>query len=139
MAGSTGGFAELFGAVVAEGPERVALACGARRWTYAELDAWTGRWAAWLRSRGLRAGDRVALLLPRSPEWVAAVVAAAKAGVVFVPVDPAYPPARREQMLADAGASLVLGTEPAPGVVDLRSADFAAELAAVAPARPWPV
>jgi pristinamycin I synthase-3/4 len=138
MTGNTGGFAELFGAVAAEGPERVALACGARRWTYAELDAWTDRWAAWLRSRGVRVGDRVALLLPRSPEWVAAVVATAKAGAVFVPVDPVHPAARREQMLADAGAVVVLGAEPAPGVVDLLSAEFAAE-AAAAPAGPWPV
>lgn len=50
----------------------------------------------------------MALVLPRSVELVVAVLAVTKAGGVFVPVDPAYPPPRQEFMLADAAPALVL-------------------------------
>ncbi len=50
----------------------------------------------------------MALALPRSAAAVVAQLAVAKAGGAFLPVDPDYPPQRREFMIRDAGAHLVL-------------------------------
>ncbi|WP_146057920.1 amino acid adenylation domain-containing protein, partial [Streptomyces sp. SM9] len=62
--------------------------------------------------RLVRAGagpeERVALLLPRSPDQVVSVLAVLKAGAAFVPVDPSYPADRTGYVLADCGARLLL-------------------------------
>ena len=50
----------------------------------------------------------MALVLPRSAESVVAQLAVAKAGGAFLPVDPAYPAERRDFMLRDAAAAVVL-------------------------------
>jgi acyl-CoA synthetase (AMP-forming)/AMP-acid ligase II len=68
-------------------PERVALVDGDRTRTYAQLDERTNRLANAFRDKGLRDGDRVALITDNRLECVEVMVAAAKAGLVFVPLD----------------------------------------------------
>ncbi|MGJ7874794.1 amino acid adenylation domain-containing protein [Streptomyces rochei] len=75
---------------------------------YAELNRRANRLARLLISRGVGPEDRVALLLPRSAEFVVAVLAVVKAGAAFVPVDPDYPAARIEHILGDADPVCVL-------------------------------
>ncbi|MGV2922148.1 amino acid adenylation domain-containing protein, partial [Streptomyces alfalfae] len=58
--------------------------------------------------RGVGPARVVALAVPRSAAAVVARLAVAKAGGAVLPVDPDYPPQRREFMLADAGAELIL-------------------------------
>jgi long-chain acyl-CoA synthetase len=65
----------------------VALICRERRWTYAELDRLTDRLAAALSARGLGSGDRLAFLLPNSPELVFTALACCKLGAVAVPLN----------------------------------------------------
>ncbi|NEA07150.1 AMP-binding protein, partial [Streptomyces sp. SID10692] len=60
-------------------------------------------------------GDRVAVMLPRTAEAVVALLAVAKAGAVYLPVDPDYPAERIAHMLADAAPALVLTTPETPG------------------------
>ncbi|WP_396915654.1 amino acid adenylation domain-containing protein [Mycolicibacterium sp.] len=87
---------------VARDPQAVALSCDGRSWTYRELDEASNRLAHLLTSRGAGPGERIALLLPRSAEAIAAILAVLKTGAAYLPIDPAHPDTRIEFMLADA-------------------------------------
>ncbi|MEU0251791.1 Pls/PosA family non-ribosomal peptide synthetase [Streptomyces sp. NPDC006184] len=89
-------------------PRAVALECGARRLTYAELDARANQLAHRLRRLGVGPDSRVALLLPRSVEMYAGLLGVCKAGAAFVPVDPAAPADRVAFIVGDAGVDAVL-------------------------------
>ncbi|WP_344335236.1 amino acid adenylation domain-containing protein, partial [Kitasatospora putterlickiae] len=103
---------ELFQAQVARTPDRTALRSGEDTLSYAELNRRANRLAHHLRSLGVGPESTVALLLPRSPEQVTAVLAVLKAGGAFLPVDPDYPAQRIRHMLADARPSLVVTLRP---------------------------
>lgn len=77
-------------------------------WTYAELDTVVGRVATSLRSAGVAHGDVVGVCLRRGPELVAAVYGAHRAGAAYLPIDPDTPPARANDMCADADVRVVL-------------------------------
>ncbi|MFH8369395.1 non-ribosomal peptide synthase/polyketide synthase [Streptomyces sp. NPDC018031] len=109
---------ELFRLQAARTPDAVALVDGDRQLTYAEVDRAANRLAHRLIGRGAGPEHVVAVALPRGAETVVAQLAVAKAGAAFLPVDPAYPPQRREFMVRDARALLVLD-DPA----DVRGAD----------------
>ena len=68
-------------------PQKVALVCGGRRFTYAELDAMSNRLANALVAGGVRRGDRVAVHLHNSIESVVGIFAALKAGGTFVVIN----------------------------------------------------
>jgi amino acid adenylation domain-containing protein len=90
-------------AVVAEGPT------GDLVLTYGELGGRAAALAARLAARGVGAGDRVGLIADPSLFTVAAILACFERGAAYVPVDPATPPARRAEILEDAGVAAVLG------------------------------
>ncbi|MEV4643213.1 amino acid adenylation domain-containing protein, partial [Actinoplanes sp. NPDC049548] len=120
----SGTLPELFAAQVARTPSAVAVA---GRFSYAELDEVSKRVAHELAARGVGRGDLVAVLMHRSADIVPVLLGVVKAGAAFVPVDPAYPAARVEFMLADAGVKLVVTEEvlaaPARTGVQLPSID----------------
>ncbi|MEV0615123.1 amino acid adenylation domain-containing protein [Nonomuraea sp. NPDC050404] len=89
-------------------PEAIAVIAGGERISYGELNRRANRLAHWLIARSAGPEERVALVLPRSAELVVAILAVLKTGAAYVPVDPGYPAARREFMLADAAPVLVL-------------------------------
>ncbi|MGD0239823.1 MAG: amino acid adenylation domain-containing protein, partial [Streptosporangiaceae bacterium] len=99
---------ELFAAQVARAPDTVALTCGDVRLSYAELDERSSRLARYLAGRGAGPERIVAIALPRGDLMVTALLAVLKAGAAYLPVDPDYPAARIEFMLADAGSDLLL-------------------------------
>src|SRR5687767_6811796 len=72
-------------AVVWEGEEGVT-----RTWSYAQLRAEADGLARLLEHRGVTAGDNVGIFLPMLPETIAAVLAVAKLGAVFVPIFSGY-------------------------------------------------
>jgi amino acid adenylation domain-containing protein len=80
--------------------------------SYRGLDGAANAVAAGLLGR-LRPGEPVGVCAARSPELVAAEYAVLKAGGAILPLDPAWPPARLEAVLRDAGCRTVL-TGPAP-------------------------
>ncbi|MGW5060946.1 Pls/PosA family non-ribosomal peptide synthetase [Streptomyces sp. NPDC004096] len=98
----------LFEASCDRVPSATALECGEHVLTYAELDARANRLAHLLRGLGIGRGSRVAILLPRSVDMYAALLAVGKAGAAFVPVDPAAPPDRVAFITADAQVDAVL-------------------------------
>lgn len=90
-------------------PHALAVADGDTTLTYGQLVASARALAAHLRENGVRPGDSVALLLPRSARTVVAQLALWWAGAGCVPLDPAHPRARSEALTADAGATLTVG------------------------------
>jgi amino acid adenylation domain-containing protein/non-ribosomal peptide synthase protein (TIGR01720 family) len=92
-------------------PAAVAVVDGARAITYGDLARDAARLAARLGALGVRPGDRVALIAPRSAGFVAAVPGIWRAGAAYVPLDPAAPPARLADQIADCGARLVIGPD----------------------------
>ncbi|MCY1041447.1 amino acid adenylation domain-containing protein [Corallococcus sp. bb12-1] len=99
---------DLFSARALAAPERVALSLGTRQLTYGELEARSNQLAWHLRTLGVGPETPVALQVERSFEMVVGLLGILKAGGVYVPLDPADPPARRRALLELSGASLIL-------------------------------
>jgi non-ribosomal peptide synthetase-like protein len=91
--------------------DQPAVISSGRTWTYGEMDRRANQLARLLIEKGVRAGDRVALLLDRSAETYIAVLAVMKAGAAFVPLATAFPPERMSLIIEDAGIRLVLTIE----------------------------
>jgi amino acid adenylation domain-containing protein/non-ribosomal peptide synthase protein (TIGR01720 family) len=128
---------ELVDAQVAATPDAEAVRAGAVSWSYAELDRTARQLACHLRDRGVRPGDRVAVMLPRSPELLASLLAALRAGAAYIPLDPSYPPDRLAHQLTDGepsalvtSAALAAALPAVPGTVVCIDADAAAIAAA---------
>ncbi|MFF4892854.1 amino acid adenylation domain-containing protein [Micromonospora chersina] len=98
----------MVAAQAARTPEAEALRHGDRTLSYRQLDEAANRLARVLLRRGVTREDRVGVCLPRTSELVVALLAVLKAGAAYVPLDPAYPPARVAFMAADSGVRLVL-------------------------------
>ncbi|WP_411130060.1 non-ribosomal peptide synthetase [Streptomyces sp. x-19] len=90
-------------------PHALAVADGDQALTYAQLDRMARALAVHLTDRGVRSGDCVALLMPRSARTVVAQLALWRAGAACVPLDPAHPRARTEAVLQGSGAVLTVG------------------------------
>ena len=100
-------------------PERPAVVMDGRALSYAELESRSTRFARSLLAHGVRAGDRVALWLPRSIEGVVTLYGVMKAGAAYVPVDPGAPPARLAYIARDCAVSgLVTVAERAAALED---------------------
>ena len=91
-------------------PDRVALALGSQRCSYGTLERDSNQIARALRRVGVRPGDRVCLVLPKSPRTIAAIVAVLKAGAIYVPLDPDSPPARLHDQLARCETRWILAS-----------------------------
>jgi amino acid adenylation domain-containing protein len=102
---------ELFEARVRQAPGAIAVECDGVELTYAELDERAERLAARLAAQGVAPGGLVGVLLDRSVELIAGVLAVLKAGGAYVPLDLDYPAPRIAYMVEDSGLGLVLTRE----------------------------
>ncbi|MGH8902423.1 MAG: amino acid adenylation domain-containing protein [Egibacteraceae bacterium] len=98
----------LFEAQVARTPDAAAVVSADTTLTYAQLNAQANRLARVLIARGVGPEQIVALALPRSPELIVSVLAVAKTGGAYLPIDPDYPAGRIGLMLDDARPALLL-------------------------------
>ncbi len=91
-----------FAEQVAQRPETVALNWAEGELNYAEVDRQSNQLAHRLIGEGVKPGDRVALVMSRSPQTVVATLAVLKAGAAYLPLDPQYPADRLLLLLEDA-------------------------------------
>ena len=95
----------LFERQAAATPDALAVTVGGCSLSYAALNARANRIAHRLRALGVGPEVRVGLVLHRSLDLVAAVLAVLKAGGAYVPLDPTYPLDRLQYMLSDCAPS----------------------------------
>jgi long-chain acyl-CoA synthetase len=76
--------------------------------SYYELNEQADRFAAALADLGVKKGDRVAVMLPNSPQFVIAFFGVLKAGAIVVNVNPTYTAQELKHQLADAGAETII-------------------------------
>ncbi|WP_284164829.1 amino acid adenylation domain-containing protein [Frigidibacter sp. SD6-1] len=103
-------------------PDAVAVEEGDGRWTYGEINGAANRLAHHLIARGLRTGDSVGIATGRHAEMVIAVLAANKAGGVFVQMPVDVPPERLRRIQEDCGAEVILTTSRLPDAAALPGA-----------------
>jgi len=89
-------------------PHKVALVDGDRRLTYQQLDARINRLANALKAMGLNYGDRLAILAYNGTEYIEVIFAAAKLGLVLVPLNWRLSPAEVAFNLSDSGTETLL-------------------------------
>ncbi|MDB6372144.1 non-ribosomal peptide synthetase, partial [Photorhabdus bodei] len=99
---------QLFEQQVEKTPEAMALIAGDKTFSYMELNTRANRLARQLIELGVCPGDHVAFLLARSMELVVAQLAILKAGAVYVPIDPSVPDERKNWLISDCSAKLLL-------------------------------
>ncbi|MFF2008723.1 class I adenylate-forming enzyme family protein [Streptomyces sp. NPDC058195] len=92
----------------ARAPGRPALAYFDGRLSYRETDELSDAVAAHLAAAGLEPGDRVAVMLQNSPQFVLALLGAWKAGAVAVPLNPMYRSGEVGHVLKDAGVTALI-------------------------------
>jgi long-chain acyl-CoA synthetase len=88
--------------------DRVAIICGERRLTFADVDAESNQLARGLRDLGLKSGDRLGLFLPNCPEFEIGFYAASKLGAIACPINSAYREREITYQLNDAAAAVLL-------------------------------
>ena len=102
----------------ARNADSTAVVCGASRMTYGELDALSNQLARLLKDVGCVRGDRVALLMPKSPMAIVGLLGIYKADAIYVPLDPASPANRLTKILDSCENRWVLASGPVMPVLD---------------------
>jgi len=75
---------------------------------FGQLDDYSQALAAWMQNRGLARGDRVAVMMPNLPQYMVAIAAILRAGLVVVNVNPLYTPRELKHQLKDSGARAIV-------------------------------
>ena len=99
---------QLFEQWADRAPDAPAVRLGERAWSYREVEQQANQVAARLRAHGVGPGVRVGMAAERGLELVTGMLAIAKAGGAYLPLDPAYPQDRLEFMLQDGDVRVLL-------------------------------
>ena len=102
--------------IALEGPDEAAVIDGTDTLSYSGLWARADAVAAGLRAAGLGRGSLIGLHMDRSAEFIVTLLGVMEAGAAWVPLDPAFPPARLALVADDAGVDLVIS---GPGVAEV--------------------
>jgi long-chain acyl-CoA synthetase len=90
---------------------RDAFVCMGKALSYAEIDRASRDFAAWLQSKNLKHGARVAIMLPNVLQHPVAMMGILRAGMAVVNVNPLYTPRELEFQLKDSGAEAIVVLE----------------------------
>ncbi|MEM7582119.1 MAG: amino acid adenylation domain-containing protein [Acidobacteriota bacterium] len=102
---------QAFGDQVRQTPAATALIFEDRELSYAEVNLRCQQRAEQLRQLGIGRGDRVGILLERSPDLVVAILAVLETGAAYVPLDIDHPPARTRDVIAEAGIRVLIADQ----------------------------
>jgi long-chain acyl-CoA synthetase len=91
--------------------DRNAFVCMDKFMTYGELDQLSQKMGAWLQSKGLQAGARIAIMMPNVLQYPVAMAAVLRAGYTVVNVNPLYTPRELQHQLVDSGAEAIIVLE----------------------------
>jgi amino acid adenylation domain-containing protein len=94
-------------------PDRTALIHRGQRLSFADLDSRSDRLAVALQRQGVGPGHQVPVLLPRSPELVAVLLAVLKTGAAYAALDPQWPAARTARLIGKLDAPLIVADDRA--------------------------
>ncbi|WP_316214638.1 non-ribosomal peptide synthetase [Bradyrhizobium sp. SZCCHNR2035] len=103
---------ELFEAQADKTPERVAIVCGERTWSYADIESRSNRLANALRSAEIGKGSLVGLMVGREARHLIGMLGVLKAGAAFVPLSAEWPQARLADVIRDSGLAAVVALQP---------------------------
>nr|WP_057923887.1 long-chain-fatty-acid--CoA ligase [Burkholderia ambifaria] len=109
---------ELIDASFGKFRKSLAFACNGTRMTYGELDRMSRSLAAWLQSRGLERGARVAIMMPNMLHYPISICAVLRAGYVVVNVNPLYTPRELKHQLNDSGAEAIVILDSCAATLD---------------------
>ena len=102
---------DVFDRVVGQFGPRPAYTCMGHSITFAELDARSAAFGAFLQGRGLKKGARVALMMPNILQYPVCLFGILRAGCTVVNTNPLYTPRELEHQLTDSGAELIVVVE----------------------------
>jgi long-chain acyl-CoA synthetase len=88
--------------------DRPAYRCMGKTITFGDVDRLSSQFAAWLQSKGLAKGARVAVMMPNVLQYPVAVFGILRAGLTVVNVNPLYTPRELEHQLKDSGAEAIV-------------------------------
>lgn len=110
---------ELFEQTASNYPDNKAIIFGEESVSYRELNSMANQVASMLRSKGVKADDRVAVFMPKCIINYAAIMGTMKAGACYIPLDPGYPEDRVRYIVEDSGAKYILVLEGMQNVPSL--------------------
>jgi long-chain acyl-CoA synthetase len=99
---------ELIDQNVVKYRDRPAYRCMGKTITFADVDRLSNQFGAWLQSKGLAKGARVAVMMPNVLQYPVAVFGILRAGYTVVNVNPLYTPRELEHQLKDSGAEAIV-------------------------------
>jgi len=88
-----------------------AFTCMGKSLTFNEIDQKSKQFAAYLQSRGLEVGDKIALMMPNMLQYPIALFGALRAGLIVVNTNPLYTPREMKHQFTDAGVKAVVIAE----------------------------
>lgn len=99
-------------------PEAIAVVLNQEKLTYGQLDGLSNQLARILKEGGCKRGDRVCLLMPKSPAAIVGILGVYKADCIFVPLDPSSPAARLAKIMESCENQWMLATGPVTNLLD---------------------
>ncbi len=91
--------------------KRKAFSCMGKELTYGEVDKLSDQFGAYLQSRGIESGDRVALMMPNLIQYPIALFGCIKAGVIIVNTNPLYTPREMVHQFTDSQVKAIVIAE----------------------------
>lgn len=91
--------------------DKTAFISMGKRLTFGDLDKLADQFGAYLQSRGLQAGDRVAIMMPNLLQYPIALFGAMRAGLIVVNTNPLYTPREMKHQFQDSGAKAIIIAE----------------------------
>ncbi len=88
-----------------------AFSCMGKELTYGQIDRYSRQFGAYLQSRGLQPGDKIAIMMPNLLQYPIALFGALRAGLVIVNTNPLYTPREMHHQFTDAGVKAIVIAE----------------------------